>query len=232
MQINYCSLCSGYINLKPCKANCEYAYSKCMINYQEFENEQWNKYLNTIIQFGKRLESSLNLENTMGSLNYKISDMIMYFQENEVNIRNKVFEKCNTKKVNKRSTANDDDEEEDEDGPLLTIAKMKETRAKNQQISKTWKILASEVKKKIRSLKSYWTKLPKGICKNSNNVKCWNSTDLIDQNKQIKPVFDSQILKETKYYRLIDAQKSKLSIVNNKLISSYNGNGLGINLKF
>lgn len=228
MQINYCSLCSGHLNLKPCKPNCEWAYSKCIVNYQDFEIE-WNKYLVTIIQFGRRLENTLNLENTLGSLNYRISDVIMQFQENKIVITDKVFEKCNDNKfknINKRSIRKIDDEDDE----LLSVNKFKETHAKNQEITKTWKRLATDVKKKIKTLKSYWSKLPKAICKNTNLPteinKCWNGTNSIDLNKQIKPSFDIRIQKNSNIYKLIDSYKNKLQIVNNKLISSYNGNGL------
>ena len=191
-----------------------------MVNYQDFENE-WNRYLSTLIQFGRRLENTLNLENTLGSINYKISDVIMYFQENKISITDKVFEKCNNKKISKRSIG---DEGED-DG---TASKFKETRSRNQELTRIWKKLASEVKKKIKSLKSYWSKLPKGICKNSNSVdKCWNGTSSIELSKQIKPSFiDIKINKNSNVYHLIDLQKNALQVVNNKLISSYNGGGL------
>lgn len=223
MQINYCSLCSGYIDLKPCKPNCEWAYSKCIVNYQDFETE-WNKYLDTIIQFGKRLGKQLNLENTLGSLNYKISDVIMLFQENKISITDKVFEKCNKiKNVNKRSAKDTDDE----DGDLLNTGKFKEMKSKNDELAKTWQKLGSEVKKKVKLLKSYWSKLPKAVCKNLKpTVKCWNGTSSIDLNKQIKPSFDLRIQKNSKIYQQIDHQKNKLQMVNSKLISSYNGNGL------
>jgi len=218
MRINYCSICAGHLNMKPCKVNCELAYSKCMVNYQEFESE-WNRYLNTLIQFGRRLENTLNVENTLGSINYKISDVIMQFQENKISITNKVFEKCNMKKIGKRSIAEDEDDE--------NKSKFKETRSMYEEINKTWKKLASDVKKKIKSLKSYWSKLPKGICRNSNPIdKCWNSTHLIELSKQIKTSVDIKINKNNPVYKLIDLQKVTLQSINNKLISSYNGNGL------
>lgn len=223
MQINYCSLCSGYINLKPCKSNCEATYTQCMANYAEFEGE-WNTFLKTIIQFGKRLETSLNLENTLGSMNYKVSDVIMFFQENQILIRNKVFEKCSVKKLHKRSAEEDD---EDDDDSLLTVGRFKETRSRNQAISLTWRKLGEEVAKKIKTLRSYWSKLPKGICKKSNPaVRCWNGTHSIGLDKPTRPASDSRLQKNSKVYRSIDSLRLRLQIVNNKLISSYNGNGL------
>lgn len=222
MQINYCSLCSGYINLQPCKANCEATYTKCMANYQDFEGE-WNKFLNTIVQFGKRLENTLNLENTLGSINYKVSDVIMYFQEHQTPIRDRVFEKCSMRKLSKRSTG---DEDEDEDS-LWTVSKFKETRSRNQELSQIWKTMATEVKKKIKSLKSYWSKLPKGICKKSNPaVRCWNGTHSVGLDKPARPTLNSLVQKNSKIYGSIDTLRKRLQIVNSKLISSYNGNGL------
>lgn len=221
MQINYCSLCSGYVNLKPCKPNCEAAYGKCMANYEEFEKE-WNKFLTMIIRFGKRLEGNLNLENTLGSMNYKISDVIMFFQENQILIRNKVFEKCSVKNVNKRSAEEDDDDES-----LLTVGRFKETRSKNQAISLAWRKLGEEVTKKIKKLRSYWTGLPRAICKNSNPAtRCWNGTHSIALDKPARPAPDQRIQKNSKLYNSIDSLRSRLQIVNSKLSSSYNGNGL------
>lgn len=192
-----------------------------MANYQDFEGE-WNKFLSTIIQFGKRLENTLNLENTLGSINYKVSDVIMFFQEHHVAIRDQVFEKCSVRKLNKREI-----NEDEEEGSLLTIGKLKETRSKSLEISQAWKTLATDVKKKIKSLKSYWSKLPKSICKKTNPTgTCWNGTHSVSLDRPIKPASGLQIQKNSKVYRSIDTLRLRLQTVNNKLISSYNGNGL------
>ena len=221
MQTNYCSLCAGHLNLKPCKANCEAAYTKCMANYQDFEGE-WNKFLSTIIQFGRRLENTLNLENTLGSINYKVSDVIMFFQEHHVAIRDRVFEKCSVKKLNKREIT-----ENEYEGSLLTVSKFKETRSKNLEITQAWKMLATDVKKKTKSLKSYWSRLPKSICKKTNSTaRCWNGTHSVSLDRPTRPASSSPVQKNSKIYRSIDALRLRLQDVNSKLISAYNGNGV------
>ncbi|CAM4315691.1 unnamed protein product, partial [Lepidochelys kempii] len=83
MRMSSCPLCRGTPALKPCNAFCLNVMKGCLARPAELDPE-WNRFLDALIQVAERLEGPFNMELAADSIGVKISEGIMYLQENGV----------------------------------------------------------------------------------------------------------------------------------------------------
>nr|XP_005315586.2 glypican-6-like [Chrysemys picta bellii] len=89
MRMSSCPLCRGTPALKPCNAFCLNVMKGCLARPAELDPE-WNRFLDALIQVAERLEGPFNVELAADSIGVKISEGIMYLQENGVQTSAKV----------------------------------------------------------------------------------------------------------------------------------------------
>ena len=72
-----------------CNAICSSLLSRCLSLHHEL-NHEWTNYVDSLILLSSRLETSFNIESVVDPIDIKISEAIMNFQENGMQVSQKV----------------------------------------------------------------------------------------------------------------------------------------------
>lgn len=175
MKMLYCPYCSGQVALKPCQNYCLNVLRGCLANQADLDTE-WNNFLDAMLSLVDRLEGPFNFESVMDPIDVKISDAIMNMQENSMQVSQKVFQGCGQPKPsmafrNKRSIK----------GTGFTgrfrpySPDAQPTTAAGTSLDR----LTSDVKKKLKHAKKFWSTLPETVCAGERIApgdECWNGT--------------------------------------------------------
>ncbi|XP_039356087.1 glypican-2 [Mauremys reevesii] len=129
-----------------------------------------------LIQVAERLEGSFNVELAADSIGVKISEGIMYLQENGVQTSAKVFQGCGTPRpapARSRRAARDETKRRFRTYP----PEEKPTTAAGTNLDR----LVTDVKEKLRLMRGFWVTLPHTLCSDgkvaadvTDEDKCWN----------------------------------------------------------
>lgn len=154
-----------------CPSVCPSSFAKCLWPHMSL-NEEWNRFLQSLLLLLSRLETSFNIESVVDPIDIKISEAIMNFQENGIQVSNKLFDQCGKPRIGKRDThvAMRDARF---GGPLPTshhrhrgsltpgvVDSVKYNRESGQSIDR----LLTDVKRKVKKTRDYWINLPDLIC--------------------------------------------------------------------
>ncbi|CAM4718591.1 unnamed protein product [Caretta caretta] len=175
MRMSSCPLCRGTPALKPCNAFCLNVMKGCLAHPAELDPE-WNRFLDALIQVAERLEGPFNMELAADSIGVKISEGIMYLQENGVQTSAKVFQGCGTPRpapARSRRAARDDTKRRFR----TYLPEEKPTTAAGTNLDR----LVTDVKEKLRLMRGFWVTLPHTLCSDgkvaadvTDEDKCWN----------------------------------------------------------
>ncbi|XP_065425308.1 glypican-2 [Chrysemys picta bellii] len=175
MRMSSCPLCRGTPALKPCNAFCLNVMKGCLARPAELDPE-WNRFLDALIQVAERLEGPFNVELAADSIGVKISEGIMYLQENGVQTSAKVFQGCGTPRpapARSRRAARDETKRRFRTYP----PEEKPTTAAGTNLDR----LVTDVKEKLRLMRGFWVTLPHTLCSDgkvaadvTDEDKCWN----------------------------------------------------------
>ncbi|XP_069502526.1 glypican-2 [Ambystoma mexicanum] len=175
MRMTYCPLCRGMPSLKPCNGFCLNVMKGCLANLADLDIE-WNNFIDALIQVAERLEGPFNFELAADSIGVKISEGIMYMQENTMQTSTKVFQGCgNPRPVPGRTKRAPKDETKRR---FRTYSpEEKPTTAAGTNLDR----LITDVKEKLKLMKRFWVTLPHTLCSDdkvaadvTNEDKCWN----------------------------------------------------------
>ncbi|CAG5992781.1 unnamed protein product [Menidia menidia] len=174
MKMLYCPYCSGQVALKPCQNYCLNVMRGCLANQADLDTE-WNNFLDAMLSLADRLEGPFNFESVMDPIDVKISDAIMNMQENSMQVSQKVFQGCGMPKTtahrSKRSV-----KETTFAGRFRPYSPdARPTTAAGTSLDR----LTSEVKKKLKHAKKFWSTLPETVCAGERIApgdECWNGT--------------------------------------------------------
>uniref|UniRef100_A0A8C1R7E2 Glypican 2 n=1 Tax=Cyprinus carpio TaxID=7962 RepID=A0A8C1R7E2_CYPCA len=103
----FCPLCRGLPFLKPCHSLCLNVMKGCLANQADLDSE-WNNFIDALMAVVEKLSGPFHFELAADSIAVKVSEGIMYMQENSISISAKVFQGCGiprpTPARNKRSS--------------------------------------------------------------------------------------------------------------------------------
>lgn len=175
MKMLYCPYCSGQVALKPCQNYCLNVLRGCLANQADLDTE-WNNFLDAMLSLVDRLEGPFNFESIIEPIDVKLSDAIMNMQENSMQVSQKVFQGCGQPKPsmgfrNKRSI-----KETGFTGRFRPYSPdARPTTAAGTSLDR----LTSDVKKKLKHAKKFWSTLPETVCAGERIApgdECWNGT--------------------------------------------------------
>ncbi|XP_043933206.1 glypican-2 [Protopterus annectens] len=175
MRMTYCPLCRGMPTLKSCNGFCRNVMKGCLANQADLDIE-WNNFIDSLILIAEKLEGPFNFELATESIAVKISEGIMYMQENSVQTSTKVFQGCgNPRPAPSRDKRSSRDETKRR---FRTYSpEEKPTTAAGTNLDR----LIADVKDKLKAMKKFWVSLPYTLCNDdrvaadlTNEDKCWN----------------------------------------------------------
>ncbi|XP_072263848.1 glypican-1 [Pyxicephalus adspersus] len=224
MKLMYCPLCRGHATTKLCDNYCLNVMQGCLANQADLDSE-WRNLIESLLLVAGKFNGAAGVEYIVGTIHTKISDAIIYMQENKDLITNKVFKSCgNPKKGGK-------------------TPKVEEKRRKGKAIQEdkstvpSMENLVLDVKATLTDIQDYWISLPNLFCNEKtiagqgNEDKCWNGMARARYmpermgsglaNQINNPEIDVDI---TKPDMTIRQQIMQLKIMTNRLRNAYNGN--------
>ncbi|XP_073182979.1 LOW QUALITY PROTEIN: glypican-2, partial [Lepidochelys kempii] len=176
MRMSSCPLCRGTPALKPCNAFCLNVMKGCLARPAELDPE-WNRFLDALIQVAERLEGPFNMELAADSIGVKISEGIMYLQENGVQDLcqgvSGLRDPPRPAPARSRRAARDDTKRRFR----TYLPEEKPTTAAGTNLDR----LVTDVKEKLRLMRGFWVTLPHTLCSDgkvaadvTDEDKCWN----------------------------------------------------------
>ncbi|KAL0973907.1 hypothetical protein UPYG_G00212800 [Umbra pygmaea] len=175
MKMMYCPYCSGQVALKPCQNYCLNVMRGCLANQADLDTE-WNNFLDAMLNLADRLEGPFNFESVMDPIDVKISEAIMNMQENSMQVSQKVFQGCGQPKPSKGLRSSRSVKETGFNSRFRTYSpEARPTTAAGTNLDR----LTTDVKKKLKSAKKFWSTLPDTVCveeRIASGDDCWNGT--------------------------------------------------------
>ncbi|XP_039603300.1 glypican-2 [Polypterus senegalus] len=175
MRMSYCPLCRGMPSLKPCHSFCQNVMKGCLANQADLDVE-WNNFIETLNQLAEKLQGPFNIELATDSIGVKISEAIMYMQENSVQTSTKVFQGCGSPRPAPSRTKRSPRDETKRRFRTYTPEE-KPTTAAGTNLDR----LVSDLKDKLKTMRRFWAALPHNLCNDdkmaanvTNEDKCWN----------------------------------------------------------
>ncbi|KAM8950805.1 glypican-2 isoform 1-T1 [Lycaon pictus] len=92
MRLTGCPLCRGIPSLPPCRGFCFNVANGCLRN--QGLDPDWEAYLDALLLLAEKLQGSFSFELAARSIGLKISEALMYLQDNSVAVSAQVFQQC------------------------------------------------------------------------------------------------------------------------------------------
>nr|XP_025875247.1 glypican-2 [Vulpes vulpes] len=92
MRLTGCPLCRGVPSLPPCRGFCFNVANGCLRN--QGLDPDWEAYLDALLLLAEKLQGSFSFELAARSIGVKISEALMYLQDNSVAVSAQVFQQC------------------------------------------------------------------------------------------------------------------------------------------
>nr|XP_057919461.1 glypican-4 [Doryrhamphus excisus] len=175
MKMLYCPYCSGQVALKPCQNYCLNVLRGCLANQADLDTE-WNNFLDAMLSLADRLDGPFNFESVVDPIDVKLSDAIMTMQENSMQVSQKVFHGCGQPKPSMAFRSKRSPKETSFTGRFRPYGPdARPTTAAGTSLDR----LMSDVKKKLKHAKKFWSTLPDTVCTGERIAPgddCWNGT--------------------------------------------------------
>ncbi|XP_010608082.1 glypican-2 [Fukomys damarensis] len=94
MRLIGCPLCRGVPSLMPCRGFCLNVAHGCLSS--KGLEPDWGSYLDGLLLLAEKLQGPFSFELAAESIGVKISEGLMYLQENSVKVSAKAFQECGT----------------------------------------------------------------------------------------------------------------------------------------
>ncbi|EHA98435.1 Glypican-2 [Heterocephalus glaber] len=94
MRLIGCPLCRGVPSLMPCRGFCLNVAHGCLSS--KGLEPDWGSYLDGLLLLAEKLQGPFSFELAAESIGLKISEGLMYLQENSVKVSAKAFQECGT----------------------------------------------------------------------------------------------------------------------------------------
>ncbi|XP_031343007.1 glypican-6-like, partial [Photinus pyralis] len=203
-RMQHCDKCLGIKGTKSCSPYCLSILKSCLENHILLDN-QWNNFVDALDKVADRITGAFNIEMVVEPINIKISEAVMIFQENGVEVSQKIFTGCGNPALQRRrrqaSTPSDVEEprvearrvKTDEDEitfETLTFNEESNNKSKNKKnkhkkvdSGATLEKLIRDIKQRVKDSRQFWSQLPYQMCNNEAvpptfDGPCWNGTAL------------------------------------------------------
>ncbi|XP_074081403.1 glypican-2 [Macrotis lagotis] len=159
MRLTGCPLCQGVPSLRPCRGFCLNVARGCLIGGGL--EPDWGSYLDTLLLLAERLQGPFSFELASESIGVKISEGLMFLQENSMGISAQVFQGCggpHPAPVRSRRAPLSQDEVKQ----LWTFPPEEEwpTTAAGTNLPR----LVWELREQLHRFRGFWTELPLTLC--------------------------------------------------------------------
>ncbi|XP_074530411.1 glypican-4 [Halichoeres trimaculatus] len=232
MKMLYCPYCSGQVALKPCQNYCLNVMRGCLANQADLDTE-WNNFLDAMLGLAERLEGPFNFETVIDPIDVKLSDAIMNMQENSMQVSHKVFQGCGQPKPSMALRSSRSIKETGFTGRFRPYSPdVGPTTAAGTSLDR----LTSDVKKKLKHAKKFWSTLPETVCAGERIApgdECWNGTaksryeSVVIGNGLANQVSNPDVdVDITKPNIVIRSQIAVLKEMTNRLKAAYIGNDI------
>uniref|UniRef100_A0A8C9DDR0 Glypican 2 n=1 Tax=Prolemur simus TaxID=1328070 RepID=A0A8C9DDR0_PROSS len=162
MRLIGCPLCRGVPSLMPCQGFCLNVVRGCLSN-RGLEPE-WGNYLDALLLLAEKLQGPFSFELAAESIGVKISEGLMFLQENSVKVSAQVFQECGPPHPvparNRRAPA-----PREEAGRLWTLVAEEErptTAAGTNMHRLVW-----ELRERLARMRGFWARLSLTVCGDS-----------------------------------------------------------------
>ncbi|XP_051565021.1 glypican-6-like [Myxocyprinus asiaticus] len=231
----FCSYCQELFTLKPCKNYCLNVLKGCLTNQADLDPE-WSKYIDAMLLLTERLEGPFNIESVMEPIDVKISEAIMYMQENSMQLSHQVFQGCGQPKPSGMSRAARGVPDTFNGRFSPYNPEELPTTSAGTRLDR----LVIDMKEKLRQFRKYWSSLPESICQEEHVAAadgveddCWNG---ISKGRYVPEVHKDGLTQQvnnpevrvdiTRPDTLIRQQIMALRVMTNKLKNAYDGNDI------
>ncbi|XP_050309620.1 glypican-6 [Anthonomus grandis grandis] len=192
VHMQLCGVCRGEMGNGACSRYCSDTITLCLKHHIQL-SDSWDTFVDAVDKVAERLVGPYNVDSVVGSLNIKISEAIMNFQEIGAEVSQKIQTRCGTLGL-KRPKRTAGYESPPEENPNMEIryqtikmhGKKKHKKVQeNVDQTPTLDKLIEDIKLKIKNTKQFWVQLPYQYCNNetisaspSDDGKCWNGTNV------------------------------------------------------
>ncbi|XP_052004794.1 glypican-6-like [Xyrauchen texanus] len=231
----FCSYCQELFTMKPCK---NYCLNVLKLSRQPGRfRPEWNKYIDAMLLLTERLEGPFNIESVMEPIDVKISEAIMYMQENSMQLSHQVFQGCGQPKPSgiSRAARGVPDTFSSRFSPYNP--EELPTTSAGTRLDR----LVSDMKENLRQFRKFWSSLPESVCQEEHVAAagdgvegdCWNG---ISKGRYVPEVLTHGLTHQmnnpevgvdiTRPDALIRQQIMALRVMTNKLKNAYHGNDI------
>lgn len=225
-KMKYCSLCSGYGIVKPCKDFCHNVFKGCFLGW-EYLNPHWDNYIAALEDLSQMLEG---FETIVDHIDVSISDAIMNMQDNSLDIKQKVFSGCGSPGgKTKRSVASSSDFfiDSPKKRNRREISKDAAQGAQPTAPGASLERMVKALKTKVKGTKGMWSTMSQSVCSTvaaPAKTECWNGTAKIIPDVSAVP--NNRVMSNDSHDQMpaiISRQISQLKLIVHKLKSARNG---------
>ncbi|XP_033099790.1 glypican-6-like [Anneissia japonica] len=188
VKMEYCQSCKeGSANAAPCDGLCTNIMKACLAQQAELADE-WTKYIDAMKRLGERMSASFNIETIIDSINVKISEGIMNYQENTQHVSDKVLEECG-QHISKRSA--DGKKKKSRQGDWSKYRPQANGPQTSAGSIPTLNTYIVESDKMLSNSRDFWTNLPYMMCSDdgyaseTSNENCWTGVEIGIYNTEI-----------------------------------------------
>ncbi|KAM5228524.1 glypican-2 [Ctenodactylus gundi] len=162
MRLIGCPLCRGVPSLMPCRGFCLNVAHGCLSS--KGLEPDWASYLDGLLLLAEKLQGPFSFELAAESIGVKVSEGLMYLQENSVKVSAKAFQECGT--------------------PHPVPARHRRAPAPREEASRAWRATAEEerpttaagtnlhrlvweLRERLGRVRGFWAGLPLTVCGDS-----------------------------------------------------------------
>ncbi|CAL7939630.1 unnamed protein product [Xylocopa violacea] len=228
-RMTVCPSCSGIAdNVLACGDMCSNVMKGCLAQHAALDAE-WNHFVEAVDKVADRLLGPFNIEMLVRPINLKISEAIMNFQENSLDVSQRVFTGCGRPVLGRRRRRDNRELE------LETLNFDQDASTDDRSSSAaTLDKLVKETRLRVRDSRQFWVYLPYQLCNDglvvppSNTKECWNGTHVDKYIYPVSPDGEAQTLNPEvrssgPRLTIVRDQIFALTTITNRLKSAYNG---------
>ncbi|XP_046521961.1 glypican-2 [Equus quagga] len=160
MRLTGCPLCRGIPSLPPCRGFCLNVAHGCLTS--QGMDPDWGAYLDGLLFLAEKLQGPFSFELAAQSIGVKISEGLMYLQENSVGVSAQVFQECGNPPP-APARARRAPAPREEVGRLWTGAAAEEERP-TTAAGTSLPRLVWELRERLGRLRGFWAGLPLTVC--------------------------------------------------------------------
>ncbi|XP_075384650.1 glypican-2 [Tenrec ecaudatus] len=160
MRLTGCPLCRGVPSLPPCRGFCLNVARGCLSSGGL--EPDWGGYLDALLLLAERLQGPFSFELAAESIGVKISEALMFLQENSVGVSSQVFQGCGGPHPAPARTRRAPAPWE-ETGRLWTSAGVEEERPTTAAGTNLPR-LVWELRERLGRVRGFWAGLPLSVC--------------------------------------------------------------------